>query len=186
MSNEKLESILKHIPLVAGLRSGIGIHPRSGEFESVNLSNGWEQIGNIVDDDVDPYKIKAVHRGEKLFAKGYSPETQDYSLRVYIASLQLSRMQLTYPILAPIGHVEKTLLYPLGEDKGDIHLRRLPPQEVRVIKAVVEAQGLTALGFFDRAALVDIDGVTHLTDPIEDSVNSIFEYLEARKKSRYI
>ncbi len=182
MAGERLDPSVRYMELVAQLSKGITIHPRIQEFTAFQPPPDWEPVGIDRDDIMNMYKMKALNRKEGVFVKAFSPTTEDYGLKVFSTLRQLATLGLRFPILSPVSFLDRMLIYPLGEDEGTIRWGMLPQEDTERVREVVEQHGLTPLEHYSSAPLVGINGRTYVTDPIEDSANSIYEYLDVKRK----
>lgn len=151
--------------------------PKLGFFDhneqQIELSRPpqWEIIGML-----SLLKIKAKSREQMLFAKAYAPIIAHVAAKVATVLYQLSELQLTVPVLAPIIVQEGVHYFSLGTNSRITHADAIyTTAEIDAIAQIIEVIGLEPAfsnkfnPVFNRAETVSIGGQTYLIDPINDS-----------------
>ncbi len=144
----------------------------SGDFRGFVEGNGWEAIG-----DPDSFKIKAIHRGRRIFTKSYSPFTRDYASNVYAALQELSERQFSKPILPPLALCERTVVFQAGTvERREVYDQVFNGVEQVIIEAVLRDHRLEPLWQVMKVDVVSVDKQEYIVDPLSDDANTIFEY----------
>lgn len=160
--------------LVVELVGMITIDPQFGEIEQANLTGDWQLIG-----EVRPNKLTALNRSAGIFVKFFPPQTKDYAEKYQQTLQQLAGIEnLPSPILLPEALSNGGLVFKAGEPLGKIKFEDLDVRVREEMTRIVSDNGLESLSRFDKLDVVRVGGKDFLVDLIEDSFNSIEQFVE--------
>lgn len=161
------------LKLISEFTGMITINPQIGFIQAEHLTGNWKLIGV----EAYPNKMTAINKSAGIFVKFYPPQTGDYAQKSFQAIQELAQIEgLPYPILVPEAMVNGALVFKAGEYMADVVLESLNNRVQTQMTEIVSRNGLTPLTQFDKMALVKVDGIKYLVDPIDDSVYSISLY----------
>lgn len=161
--------------LISEFMGMISIHPQGGFIQAEHLKGNWKLIG----EEAYPNKMTAINKSAGIFVKFYPPQTGDYAQKSFQVMQELAQIEgLPYPVLVPEALVSGALVFKAGEHMVDVRFESLDDRVQDRMTEIVSRNGLIPLARFNKMALVRVDGVKHLVDPIEDSVYSISLYCE--------
>lgn len=179
MSKPDHESIQPYFDSIASVLVKALLFDQNKELHGLILPKGWKEIDTPKNRGYrDPYKVIVTNPDLGIFAKLFTPETNNYAQLAYQGLRSLARLNLSQPILAPEGISSRVLFFPHGEPirrvrYGDCFTN----QERGGIDAILNENSLVSLALSDKVDIVRILGKEYVVDPFDDSVNSILDFL---------
>lgn len=151
------------------------INPVNQEYkEEIELPSPWQVV-----DEVDPFKAKVIHTQHGLFAKSYAPRTAGYADSYFAALQELSQFPFEIPILNSIGKSNGTIFFRQGKHIENYPWNALSEDEKMNMTEIVKKHGLSPLARYSKLVIIEIEGREYMSDPIEDSIASIDDFLHS-------
>jgi len=178
MSRAELQAETSTLKQVAkNLWEMLDISPYYGDFEGVNLKDGWAVVENH--DSIDPITIVACNTELGLFAKIYAPCAKEYAKKAYKGHKALSELTLSSKILPPIGFESSIIFFKLGKHcETTFYSGCFRYFEMEIIASTLNNLGLKELSFMSsRVEIIDIEGELFVADPFDDSPNAVFKFI---------
>lgn len=133
---------------------------------------------SLIDPRSEDLKIKVINKNENIFVKVYSPKTEQYAEVVSLALSELSALDLSIPLLAPLSLCENALVFEKGQVVGDMLYKNVYSQlEQQGIQKILDRHGLKPLNLFSKIGIISINGQEYAIDPFQDDMSSIFDFV---------
>ena len=137
----------------------------------------------IIDHKGLDLKIKVSNSKEKLFVKVYSSIVENFAETAYSTLLELSKLDLSTPILAPLAICEGAIVFPLGENSNDSTYSKVySDSERKQINAVLEGHGLLPLASMMRIGVIAINEQKYTVDLFQDDMGSLSMFDSEKSK----